>query len=98
MKKELLAKREMAKQIAMQCLKLNSIGDRMQGGNGPAVWFSIDAHVGAITVRVIEGGWIDKGTDEENEPDFNLMLWDFSDLEDYHICMDYLKSLEVEPC
>ena len=32
MKKELLVKRKMAQEIAMQCLKLNSIGDRMQGG------------------------------------------------------------------
>ena len=98
MKKELLAKREMAKQIAMQCLRLNSIGDRMQGGNGPAVWFELAPHVGAITVRVIEGGWIHKGTDEKNEHDFNITLWDFSDLEDYQICMDYLKSLEVAKC
>lgn len=48
MEKELLVKREMAQEIALQCLKLNSIGDRMQGGNGPAAWFSIDAHVGSL--------------------------------------------------
>jgi hypothetical protein len=98
MKKELLVKREMAKQIAMQCLKLNSIGDRMQGGNGPAVWFSIDAHVGAITVRVIERGWTENGTDVQNETDFDLTLWDFSDIKDYRSTMKYLKELEANKC
>ena len=94
MKKELLVKREMAQEIALQCLKLNSIGDAMQG-KGPAVWFELAGHIGAITVRVCEGGWIKH---DDNDPDFNLTLWDFSDLEDYQICMDYLKSLEVEQC
>ena len=96
MKKELLVKREMAKQIAMQCLKLNSIGDEMQGGYGPAVWFELAPHVGSITVRVLKNGWIkDSNDDDDNDPDYNITLWDFSDLEDYQICMDYLKSLEV---
>ena len=97
MKNDLQQKKEMAKAIALQCLKLNSIGDRMQG-KGPTVWFSIDAHVGAITVRVIEKGWIENGTYEENEYDFNLTLWDFSDIKDYRSTMKYLKELEAKKC
>lgn len=96
MKKDLQVKRDLAKQIALQCLKLNSIGDQMQGGNGPAVWFSIDAHVGAITVRVIEGGWIENGSAKENEPDFDLTLYSFSDIKDYRATMKYLKELEAK--
>lgn len=94
--KNLQVKREMATAIAMQCLKLNSIGDKRQEGNGPAVWFELAPHVGAIEVRVIEGGWVREGTKDDNKEDFNLTLYDFSDLEDYQICIDYLKSLEEE--
>ena len=96
--KGLREKKDLAREIALQCLKLNSIGDRMQGGNGPAVWFELAPHVGAITVRVLKNGWIKDGNDDDNDPDYNITLWDLSDLEDYQICMDYLKSLEVEPC
>ena len=95
MKKELLVKREMAQEIAMQCLKLNSIGDKMQDGKGPDVDFELHGHIGGITIRVIEGGWVKDGSKDDNDPDYNITLWDFSDLNDYQICMDYLKSLEV---
>ena len=97
MKEDLTAKRNMAQLIALKCLELNSIGDRMQG-KGPAVWFELAPHVGAITVRVIERGWIEGVIDDENKPDFNIMLWSFSDIEDYEICLEYLKSLEVKRC
>ena len=98
MKEDLQIKRKMAAAIAIQCLKLNSIGDAMKEGSGPAVWFEIVAHIGAIKVYSLNGGWVENGGDEDNEPDFNMTLYDFSDLRDYQNCIDYLKSLEEKKC
>lgn len=96
--KNLQVKREWATAIALQCLRMNSIGDEMQEGNGPAVWFELAPHVGSITVRVIKNGWVKDGSEDDNDPDYNITLWDFSDLEDYQICMEYLRSLEMSKC
>lgn len=91
--KELQEKREMAVTIAMQCLKMNSIGDSMKDGNGPAVYFELHGHVGTISVSVDESGW-EKGKDQ----DYCITLYDFSDIEEYYSCMNYLRSLEVSKC
>ncbi len=93
---ELWDKKLLAQEIALQCLKLNTIGDARQDGKGPAVWFELAGHIGSITVRVIECGWIKNSSyDGDNDPDYNLSLYDFSDIEDYQNCLEYLKSLEV---
>ena len=93
--KDLQVKREWATAIALQCLRMNSIGDEMREGIGPAVFFELHGHTGSIQITVNENGW---DRDDENYPDFNRTLYSFSDIKEYIECMDYLKSLEVEKC
>jgi hypothetical protein len=93
MERDLQEKREMAQTIAVQCLKMNNIGDSMQGGNGPAVYFELHGHIGAIVIRVYENGW-----EKDKDQDFYITLYDFSDIEEYYKVMNYLKSLEVSKC
>ncbi|MBC3901503.1 hypothetical protein GH811_18045 [Acetobacterium malicum] len=84
-------KRELANVIAMQCLKMITIGEekRIDGGE-PCVFFNFSGHVGGIYIAVYEKGW-----GPECYPDRDIRLDKYSTSADFKACLAYLQTLQM---
>lgn len=83
-------KRELANVIALQCLKMNTIGENKKfDGGEPCVFFNISGHVGTIDIGVFEKGWID------SSPDRTFHLDKYSTLAEFKDCLAYLQALHL---
>lgn len=88
---ELEKKKELAKQIAICCLEINSIGDKRQidiEEGKPCVFFYLAGHVGTIDIGVFEKGW-----KPDRDPDRNIYLDKYSKLSEFTDCLAYLDEL-----
>lgn len=83
-------KRELTNAIALQCLKINTIGDkkRIDGGE-PCVFFNLSGHIGTIDVGVFEEGWIN------SSPDRIFRLDKYSTSAEFKDCLAYLQALHL---
>lgn len=82
-------KRELTNAIALQCLKMNTIGDkkRIDGGE-PCVFFTLSGHIGGIDIGVFEKGW------KKNDcPDRTIRLDKYSTPAEFKACLVYLQEL-----
>lgn len=85
-------RKKLAKEIALQCLRMNSIGDERKRSDGkPCVFYEVNGHIGSVCVRVHEKGW-SSGSD----PDRLFTLDEFEKPETFRNCLNYLRSLEVQ--
>ncbi|AFA49850.1 hypothetical protein [Acetobacterium woodii] len=84
-------KRELANAIALQCLKMNTIGDKKNSIVGePCVFFYIAGHVGTIDIGVYEKGW-----ESGCRPDRAILLDKHSTLAEFKDCLTYLRELHL---
>jgi hypothetical protein len=84
-------KRELTNAIALQCLKMNTIGDkkRIDGGE-PCVFFTLSGHIGGISIDVYEKGW-----KEIDFPDRTIRLDKYSTPAEFNACLVYLQELHL---
>lgn len=84
-------KRELTNAIALQCLKMNTIGDkkRIDGGE-PCVFFTLSGHIGGISIDVYEKGW-----KEIDCPDRTIRLDKYSTPAEFKACLVYLRELHL---
>ena len=84
-------KRELTNAIALQCLKMNTIGDkkRIDGGE-PCVFFTLSGHIGGISIDVYEKGW-----KEIDCPDKTIRLDKYSTPAEFKACLVYLRELHL---
>ncbi|WP_026395328.1 hypothetical protein [Acetobacterium malicum] len=86
---ELEKKKELAKQIAILCLEINSIGDERKSKQGkPCVFLNLSGHVGNIDVAINEKGW-----ESKRRPDIMFRLNEYSPLSEFTDCLAYLNEL-----
>jgi len=89
---ELEKKKEMAKEIALCCLGINSIGDRRIKEEGKlCVFLDLSGHVGTIDIRLFEKGWA-----RDFDPDMNIRLDKYSKLADFEDCLSFLAALSSD--
>lgn len=88
---ELEKKKELAKQISIRCLEINSIGDKRQiktDKGKPCVFFHLSGHVGAIDIDVFKKGW-----ESDCYPDTHVHLDKYSTLLEFEDCLAYVEEL-----
>lgn len=89
---ELEKKKELAKEIALYCLEINSIGDRRRKEEGKlCVFLDLSGHVGSIDIRLFEKGW-----ERECDPDMNIRLDKYSKLVEFEDCLSFLTALSSD--
>lgn len=82
-------KKALAKEIALCCLDINSIGDRRTREEGKlCVFFNLSGHVGSIEIHICEKGW-ERGCGQ----DMLIRLNDYSKLFEFEDCLSFLEEL-----
>lgn len=84
-------KRELTNAIVLQCLKMNTIGEKkIIDGGEPCVFFHLSGHVGTIAIDVFEKGWV-----ENSYPDRTIRLDKYSTPAEFKDCLAYLHELHL---
>lgn len=89
---ELEKKKELAKEIALRCFDINSIGDKRTREEGKlCVFIDLSGHIGSIRIDIFEKGW-----DQDCYPDMTILLDKYSKLSDFEECLMFLEELFVD--